>query len=35
MEIQAAENLICFLKGEPVPLLVPDSEYDIQAMTAQ
>ncbi|HJP14893.1 MAG: phosphoglycerate dehydrogenase [Nitrospinota bacterium] len=35
MEIQAAENLLCFLKGEPVPLLVPDSEYDLQALTAQ
>ena len=35
MEIQAAENLICFLKGEPVPRLVPDAEYDIQAMFLQ
>lgn len=34
MEIQAAENLICFLKGEPVPRLVPDAEYDLQAMDA-
>jgi D-3-phosphoglycerate dehydrogenase len=32
MEVQAAENLICFLKGEPVPRLVPESEYEIQAM---
>ena len=32
METQAVENLLCFLKGEPVPRLVPDSEYDIQAM---
>ena len=35
MEIQAAENLICFLKGKPVPRLVPESEYEIQAMIAE
>lgn len=35
MEIQAAENLICFLKGESVPRLVPDAEYEIQAMFSE
>ncbi len=35
MEIQAAENLISFLKGEPVPRLVPNAEYEIQAMFSQ
>ncbi len=35
MEIQAAENLICFLKGEPVPRLVPEVEYEIQAMFSE
>ena len=32
MEIQAVENLICFLNGKPVLRLVPDAEYEIQAM---
>ncbi len=32
MEVQAAENLICFLRGEPVPGLVPEEEYELQAM---
>jgi D-3-phosphoglycerate dehydrogenase len=32
MEIQAAENLVCFLRGEPVPGLVPEEEYELQAM---
>jgi D-3-phosphoglycerate dehydrogenase / 2-oxoglutarate reductase len=30
MEIQAAECLIAYLRGEPVPNLVPDSEYELQ-----
>jgi phosphoglycerate dehydrogenase-like enzyme len=34
MERWAAENLICFLRGEPIPGLVPDSEYELQAAMA-
>ncbi len=34
MERWAAENLICFLRGDPVPGLVPDSEYELQAAMA-
>ena len=30
MEIQAAECLIAYLRGEPVPNIVPDSEYELQ-----
>ncbi|MFC1491094.1 phosphoglycerate dehydrogenase [Nitrospinota bacterium] len=32
MEMQAAKNLACFLKGEPIPNLVPEAEYELQAM---
>ncbi len=31
MEIQAAECLIAYLRGEPIPNIVPDSEYELQA----
>lgn len=31
MELQAAECLIAYLRGDPVPNMVPDSEYDLQA----
>ena len=34
MERWAAENLLCFLRGEPVPGLVPESEYELQAAMA-
>jgi D-3-phosphoglycerate dehydrogenase len=30
MEIQAAECLLAYLRGEPIPNIVPDSEYDLQ-----
>jgi D-3-phosphoglycerate dehydrogenase len=30
MEIQAAECLLAYLRGEPIPNLVPDSEYELQ-----
>lgn len=30
MEIQAAECLIAYLRSEPIPNLVPDSEYELQ-----
>jgi D-3-phosphoglycerate dehydrogenase len=30
MEIQAAECLIAYLRGDPVPNIVPDSEYELQ-----
>ena len=31
MEVEAVENVICFLKGEPIPYPVPEIEYDNQA----
>jgi len=30
MEIQAAECLIAYIRSEPIPNLVPDSEYELQ-----
>jgi D-3-phosphoglycerate dehydrogenase len=30
MEIQAAECLLAYLRGEPIPNLVPNSEYELQ-----
>ena len=30
MEIQAAECLLAYLKGDHIPRIVPDSEYDLQ-----
>ena len=30
MEIQAAECLLAYLRGEPIPNIVPDSEYELQ-----
>ena len=35
MEIEAVENVICFLRGEPVPRMVPESEYGLQGMVAR
>ncbi len=35
MEVEAAENVVCFLRGDPVPGLVPESEYELQRMTAR
>ncbi len=34
MELWAAENLLCYLRGDPVPGLVPDSEYELQEAMA-
>jgi D-3-phosphoglycerate dehydrogenase len=31
MEVGAAQNVVAFLRGEPLDELVPDSEYDLQA----
>ena len=30
MELDATENVLCFLAGEPIPGLVPDEEYEMQ-----
>jgi D-3-phosphoglycerate dehydrogenase len=35
MELWAAENLLCFLRGDPIPGLVPESEYELQAAMAE
>ena len=34
MELDATENVLCFLAGKPVPGLVPDDEYEMQRMIA-
>ena len=31
MEIEATENALCFLRGEPVPIPVPEFEYGLRA----
>ena len=35
MELEAAENVICFLQGKPVPGLVPEEQYEIQRLIAE
>lgn len=30
MELDATENVLCFLAGRPIPGLVPDAEYEMQ-----
>ena len=35
MELEAAENVICFLQGKPVPGLVPEDQYEIQRLIAE